>query len=79
MNAYTLSCTAVLMATGTLADRYGRKRIFIISIIGFGLTSVICGMAEKRILLIVGRFLQGLSGGAMLTSLIAILSFQFPQ
>lgn len=79
MNAYTLSCTAVLMATGTLADRYGRKRIFIISIIGFGLTSVICGMAESAFWLIVGRFLQGLSGGAMLTSLIAILSFQFPQ
>lgn len=79
MNAYTLSCTAVLMATGTLADRYGRKRIFIISIIGFGLTSVICGIAESAFWLIVGRFLQGLSGGAMLTSLIAILSFQFPQ
>ena len=29
MNAYTLSCTAVLMATGTLADRYGRKRILL--------------------------------------------------
>ncbi|PJZ06955.1 MFS transporter [Pantoea rodasii] len=79
MNAYTLACTAVLMATGTLADNYGRKRIFIISIIGFGLTSVMCGLAGSAFWLIVGRFLQGLSGGAMLTCLIAILSFQFPQ
>ena len=79
MNAYTLACTAVLMATGTLADNYGRKRIFIISIIGFGLTSVMCGLADSTLWLIVGRFLQGLSGGAMLTCLIAILSSQFPQ
>ncbi|MEQ9887882.1 MFS transporter [Pectobacterium zantedeschiae] len=79
MNAYTLACTTVLMATGTLADRYGRKRVFIISIIAFGLTSVMCGLAESPQWLIVGRFLQGLSGGAMLTCLIAILSFQFPQ
>jgi EmrB/QacA subfamily drug resistance transporter len=78
MNAYTLACTAVLMATGTLADTYGRKRIFIISIIAFGLTSVMCGLAENAQWLIVGRLLQGLSGGAMLTCLIAILSFQFP-
>ncbi|UYA58676.1 putative MFS-type transporter 2 [Pectobacterium sp. F1-1] len=79
MNAYTLACTTVLMATGTLADRYGRKRVFIISIIAFGLTSVMCGLAESPQWLIVGRSLQGLSGGAMLTCLIAILSFQFPQ
>lgn len=79
MNAYTLACTTVLMATGTLADRYGRKRVFIISIIAFGLTSLMCGLAESALWLIVGRFLQGLSGGAMLTCLIAILSFQFPQ
>lgn len=79
MNAYTLACTTVLMATGTLADTYGRKRVFIISIIAFGLTSLMCGLAESALWLIVGRFLQGLSGGAMLTCLIAILSFQFPQ
>ncbi|GAB2941027.1 MFS transporter [Hafnia psychrotolerans] len=79
MNAYTLACTTVLMATGTLADRYGRKRVFIISIIAFGLTSLMCGLAGSAVWLIAGRFLQGLSGGAMLTCLIAILSYQFPQ
>lgn len=79
MNAYTLACTTVLMATGTLADRYGRKRVFIISITAFGLTSLMCGLAGSAQWLIAGRFLQGLSGGAMLTCLIAILSSQFPQ
>lgn len=79
MNAYTLACTTVLMATGTLADRYGRKRVFIISIIAFGLTSLMCGLATSSRWLIAARFAQGLSGGAMLTCLIAILSSQFPQ
>src|SRR5450830_2171947 len=38
MNAYTLACTTVLMATGTLADRYGRKRLLRASLALFGLS-----------------------------------------
>jgi EmrB/QacA subfamily drug resistance transporter len=77
MNAYTIAVTTVLMATGTLADRYGRKRIFMISIAAFGLTSLICGVAEDVSTLIVARFLQGMSGGAMLICQIAVLSHEF--
>ena len=77
MNAYTIAVTTVLMATGTLADRYGRKRIFLIAIAVFGLTSLICGIAENVLTLIVARFLQGLSGGAMLICQVAVLSHQF--
>ncbi|MBS1601858.1 MAG: MFS transporter, partial [Bacteroidetes bacterium] len=46
MNAYTIACTTVLMAAGTLADRYGRRRIFIISVVLFGGTSLVCGLAR---------------------------------
>ncbi|MCW3463170.1 MFS transporter [Chitinophaga nivalis] len=77
MNAYTIACTTVLMATGTLADRYGRKRVFIISLTVFGITSLICGLAQNVTVLIVSRFLQGMGGGAMLICQIAILSHQF--
>jgi EmrB/QacA subfamily drug resistance transporter len=77
MNAYTIAVTTVLMATGTLADRYGRKRIFLISIAAFGITSLICGVANNVSLLIVARFLQGMSGGAMLIGQIAVLSHEF--
>jgi EmrB/QacA subfamily drug resistance transporter len=77
MNAYTIAVTTVLMATGTLADRYGRKRIFMIAIAAFGVTSLICGITEDVLTLIVARFLQGLSGGAMLICQIAVLSHQF--
>jgi EmrB/QacA subfamily drug resistance transporter len=77
MNAYTLACTTVLMATGTLADRFGRKRIFMISVAAFGATSALCGLADNMALLIAGRLLQGLAGGAMLICSIALLSHQF--
>jgi EmrB/QacA subfamily drug resistance transporter len=79
MNAYTIACTTVLMATGTLADRFGRKRIFIISLALFGLTSLICGFAQAVPVLIVSRFLQGMSGGAMLICQVAVLSNQFRE
>lgn len=78
MNAYTIACCAVLMAAGTLADKYGRKQIFIYNVILFGITSLICGVAQQMSVLIISRFLQGLSGGAMFICAIANLSSQFP-
>lgn len=77
MNAYTIACTTVLMATGTFADRYGRKRVFITCTVAFGITSLMCGLAQSASVLIVARFLQGLAGGAMLTCSIAIISHQY--
>jgi EmrB/QacA subfamily drug resistance transporter len=79
MNAYTIAVTTVLMATGTLADSYGRKRVFVVSIAVFGLASLICGLAQDALVLIVSRFLQGMSGGAMLICQVAVLSHQFRE
>ena len=79
MNAYTLGVTTVLMATGALADRFGRRRIFVIGIALFGLTSLICGFAQSVPTLIVARLLQGASGGAMLICQVAVLSHQFNE
>lgn len=78
MNAYTLACTTVLMAVGTLVDRYGRKALFILSVAAFGLASLACGLSGSAAILIIARAVQGASGGAMLVSQIAILSRQFP-
>lgn len=79
MNAYTIACTTVLMAVGTLADRYGRKRVFLVSVAAFGLTSLVCGLAASVPALIAARFLQGLAGGAILICSIAVLSHQFDE
>ncbi|PWK64591.1 MFS transporter [Aminobacter sp. AP02] len=77
MNAYTIACTTVLMATGTLADRFGRRLVFAITVTAFGATSLMCGLAPNTQTLIISRFLQGLAGGAMFICSIAILSHQF--
>lgn len=79
MNAYTIACTTVLMATGTLADRFGRRRIFILGIAAFGVTSLLCGLAQSVPILIVSRFLQGMGGGTMLICQVAVLSYQFQE
>lgn len=79
MNAYTIACTTVLMATGTLADRFGRRRIFVLGIAAFGLTSLLCGLAQNVSLLIASRFLQGMGGGTMLICQVAVLSHQFQE
>lgn len=79
MNIYTIGCTTVLMAAGTLADRYGRKRILIITLILFGICSLFCGLSQNIVLLIISRFFQGISGGAMLICQVATLSHQFQE
>lgn len=77
MNAYTIAVTSVLMAAGTLADRFGRKRVFVISLALFGLTSLLCGLASNMPTMIAGRFLQGAAGGFMLICQVAVLTSQF--
>jgi EmrB/QacA subfamily drug resistance transporter len=79
MNAYTIACTTVLMATGALADRFGRKRMYVGSIVLFAITSLLCGLAQSVSVLIVSRFLQGIGGGAMLICQVAVLSHQFQE
>ncbi|KID12166.1 MFS transporter, partial [Rhodobacteraceae bacterium PD-2] len=66
MNAYTLACTSVLMAAGTLADRFGRRRMLVLCLWLFGLASLACGLAEDASLLITARFVQGIGAGAMM-------------
>ncbi len=79
MNAYTLACTSVLMAAGTLADRYGRRRVLVASLWLFGLASLACGLAGSAPLLIAARFAQGVGAGAMMICQFAILSQQFRE
>ncbi|WLH53010.1 MFS transporter [Pseudomonas tolaasii] len=79
MNAYTLACTSVLMAAGTLADRFGRRRMLVMCLWLFGLASLACGLANDASTLIAARFVQGVGAGAMMICQFAILSHQFRE
>ncbi len=79
MNAYTLACTSVLMAAGTLADRFGRRRMLVVCLWVFGLASLACGLADSAWALIAARFVQGIGGGAMMICQFAILSHLFRE
>ena len=65
VDAYTLTVAALLMAAGTLADRFGRRRVFLTGIVIFCGASALCGLALTPTQMIVARILQGV-GGAML-------------
>src|SRR5262245_59107596 len=58
-SGYLAMLSATLILAGALADRYGRRRVFIIGLISFGATSALCGLAPNMELLVVFRLLQG--------------------
>ncbi len=66
VNAYTLSLAALILLGGSLGDRFGRRRVFLIGVVWFAVASLLCGLAPSIDLLIAARGLQGV-GGALLT------------
>ncbi len=79
VSGYAVANVIVLPLTAWLGDRFGKKRYFIFSLIGFTVASVMCGMATTLPLLIIARVLQGLMGGGLLAKAQAILFETFPK
>ncbi|GAB4547741.1 MAG: MFS transporter [Anaerolineae bacterium] len=78
VNAYTLLLSALILLGGSLGDRLGRKRVFMVGIAIFTVTSFLCGFANSVGLLIALRLLQGIGGALMVPGSLAILSVAFP-
>ena len=78
VSAYAAAYAVFLITGGRLGDIFGRRRIFLIGISGFGLASVVCGMANSPSMLIFGRVLQGLSAAAMAPQGLASIHALFP-
>lgn len=76
-NAYLLTLGSLLMVAGSLGDVYGQRRIFLLGVIGFGLTSVLCAIAPTIEALIVGRALQGAAGALLTPSALAVIMATF--
>jgi EmrB/QacA subfamily drug resistance transporter len=65
-NGYLLSLASLILLGGSLGDRYGRRKIFVLGVLGFAVTSAFCGVAQTPGQLIAARVLQG-AAGALLT------------
>ncbi|MFS7182884.1 MFS transporter, partial [Serratia proteamaculans] len=70
---YELAFGVLLIAGGRLGDRFGRRRMFSLGMLGFTLTSALCGMATSLSLLIVARFLQGATAALLFPQIYALL------
>jgi EmrB/QacA subfamily drug resistance transporter len=77
-NAYLLALAVVLIPGGKLGDRYGRRRVFLIGVVGFTLTSVGVAVVGSVAGVIIMRTLQGAFGGLLLPNTIALLRAAFP-
>jgi EmrB/QacA subfamily drug resistance transporter len=81
VTAYVLTLAAFIPVSGWFADRFGSRRIFVLALLIFTISSVLCGMAQSFTMLVATRSLQGL-GGAMMTPvgrLILLRSFPRSQ
>ena len=75
--AYTLALGAGLITGGRLGDSYGRKRIFLIGLAAFGITSALCALAPNPEGLIAFRAAQGLAAGIMVPQVFGIIRGSF--
>jgi len=76
-SGYLATLAAFLVLAGALGDYYGRRRIFIIGLVGFGATSVLCGLAGNFEVLVVARLLQGLAGSLLIPGSLALITNTF--
>ena len=76
-NAYLLTLSALLILAGAVNDFYGRKRTFMLGLLGFGATSVLCGFAPNMELLVLFRILQGATGALLVPGSLALLTANF--
>ncbi len=75
---YTLMFGLALIVGGRLGDRYGRKTIFIIGIVGFTVASALCGLASTAEVLVVARLVQGTATALMIPQILATVYSTFP-
>jgi EmrB/QacA subfamily drug resistance transporter len=74
---YLLTLSALLVLAGALSDYFGRRRMFVIGLVGFGITSAICGLAPNLELLVLFRLAQGAAGAILVPGSLAILTNGF--
>jgi EmrB/QacA subfamily drug resistance transporter len=77
IDAYALSLAALLLTAGSLADLYGRRRVFVIGTALFMVGSIACGAAQDIFFLQLSRAFQGIGGAAMFATALALIASAF--
>src|SRR6266498_1669185 len=77
INAYTLTLAGLLLLGGSLGDRNGRQRIFVVGVIWFAVASLLCALAPNAGVLIAARALQGVGGALLTPGSLAIIEASF--
>ncbi|HEU5355854.1 MAG TPA: MFS transporter [Actinocrinis sp.] len=77
VDAYALALASALLTSGVLADRYGRRRLFLIGLTIFTLGSLLCGLAQSPLMLTLSRAGQGIGGAMMYATSLALLGQSF--
>lgn len=77
INGYTLALASLILMGGSLADRFGRRRMFQFGVVWFTVASLLCGLAPSIETLIGARVLQGVGGALLTPGSLAILQASF--
>src|SRR4051794_2132520 len=77
INGYTLTLAALILLGGSLGDRLGRRRVFLVGVWWFAVASLLCGLAPNVEMLIAARALQGVGGALLTPGSLAILQASF--
>jgi EmrB/QacA subfamily drug resistance transporter len=77
-DGYVLSLSALILLGGSLGDIYGRKKMYMLGLLGFGAMSLLCGLAPSATALIWLRVLQGVAGALLVPGGLAIINTNFP-
>jgi EmrB/QacA subfamily drug resistance transporter len=76
-SGYLAVLASLLILTGALSDRYGRRRIYVVGLVGFAATSALCGLAPTFEWLIVFRLFQGAAGAFLIPGSLALITHAF--
>jgi EmrB/QacA subfamily drug resistance transporter len=77
IDAYALTLASVLLTMGSLADLFGRKRLFCIGLGLFSLTSLLCALSPSSLFLVLARAGQGIGGAIMFATSLSLLAQEF--
>src|SRR5438067_11149 len=78
VDAYALTLAALVLTAGSLADRLGRRRLFVAGLAIFSAASALCAVAPDPTFLNLARALQGVGGAVMFAVSLALVAQEFP-